>query len=124
MASGIGAPATCWPKKGALMGKQRSSFAKLQRDRAKAAKKAAKLATRHGTANTTFGPLGTNEEVEEVVEEPTGAVAALFAGKGELSAPELLAMIEEIHKLRESGEMDEEEFEDAKVEIFARLPID
>lgn len=106
------------------MGKQRSSFAKLQRDRAKAAKKAAKLASRHGTEDNTFGPLSSGEEAPVEVVEQTGAVAALFAGKGELSAPELLAMIEEIHKLRDTGEMDAEEFEDAKVEIFSRLPID
>lgn len=107
------------------MGKQRSSFAKLQRDRAKAAKKAAKLANRHGTGDNPYGPLSSGETPEvEPTEEQSDAVAALFAGKGELSAPELLAMIEEIHSKRESGDMTEEEFEDAKVEIFARLPID
>ena len=75
------------------MGKQRSSFAKLQRDRAKAAKKAEKQAARQGK-----GPDGIDvadltvidEEVEEV-EEGTSLVASLVAGKGVLSAPELLA---------------------------------
>jgi hypothetical protein len=107
------------------MGKQRSSFAKLQRDRAKAAKKAAKMASRHGKDDNPYGPLATGEapETPEPVDQ-SDVVAAMFAGKGELSAPELLAMIEEIHKKRDSGDMSEEEFEDAKVEIFARLPID
>lgn len=109
------------------MGKQRSSFAKLQRDRAKAAKKAAKLATRHGKEDNPYGPLSSGDAPEtdaENAEEQSDIVAKLFAGKGELSAPALLAMIEEIHKQRDAGDMTEEEFEDAKVEIFARLPID
>ena len=108
------------------MGKQRSSFAKLQRDRAKAAKKAEKQAARQGK-----GPDGVDvadltvidEEVEEV-EEGTSLVASLVAGKGVLSAPELLALIEVVHSKLESGEIDHDEFEDAKVEIFARLPMD
>ncbi len=107
------------------MGKQRSSFAKLQRDRAKAAKKAAKLASRHGKEDNPYGPLSSGEASEpDPIEGQSETVAAMFEGKGELSAPELLAMIEEIHKKREKGEITEEEFEDAKVEIFARLPID
>lgn len=111
------------------MGKQRSSFAKLQRDRAKAAKKAAKQAAKHGKGVDPFGPLPGSDTAVEVVEEndediENDTVAALFEGKGELSAPQLLEMIEEIHRRRDSGKMSEEDFEDAKVEIFARLPID
>ncbi len=110
------------------MGKQRSSFAKLQRDRAKAAKKAAKQAAKHGNNIDPFGPLagsdlGAEAEVDET-EMDNSTVAAMFEGKDELSAPELLEMIEEIHKKREAGLISEEDFEDAKVEIFARLPID
>ena len=48
----------------------------------------------------------------------------MLAGRDELSAPELLQMIEQIHKLREDGDITEEDFEDAKVELFARLPMD
>ncbi len=104
------------------MGKQRSSFAKLQRDRAKAAKKAAKQASRQNKGVDPFAALAT--DTDEAVEAEETSVSALFEGKGELSAPELLQMIEEIHKQRESGAMSEEDFEEAKVEIFARLPID
>ncbi len=109
------------------MGKQRSSFAKLQRDRAKAAKKAAKQAQKHNKGVDPFGPLESSEvddtaEVEE--NEMPESVAEMFAGKGELSAPELLQMIEDIHKKREAGLITEEDFEDAKVELFARLPMD
>ncbi len=111
------------------MGKQRSSFAKLQRDRAKAAKKAAKLAVRQGKADSMYGPapssLTDEAEVEEVEEEDgSSVVAQLLNGKGELSAPELLQMIEVVHAKLEAGDISHEEFEDAKVEIFARLPMD
>ncbi len=103
------------------MGKQRSSFAKLQRDRAKAAKKAAKQAARQNKANEGFAPIVVEEEESP---ELSGTVAEMFEGKGELSAPELLKMIEEIHELRDTGQLSEEDFEEAKVEIFARLPVD
>lgn len=104
------------------MAKQRSSFAKLQRDRAKAAKRAAKQANR---ANNTAFPEAVDTEVDpDAVVEEVKPVHKLFEGKGELTAPQLLEMIEEVHKARERGEMTEEEFEDAKVEIFARLPVD
>lgn len=110
------------------MAKQRSSFAKLQRDRAKAAKKAAKQAARQGNTNDPFGPAPTADldgggDVE-VMEGGTSVVSEMLDGKEELSAPELLELIEVVHKQRESGEITAEEFEDAKVEIFARLPID
>lgn len=109
------------------MGKQRSSFAKLQRDRAKAAKKAAKQAQKHNKGVDPFGPLESSDteggvDVEET--EMPASVAEMFEGKGELSAPELLQMIEDIHKKREAGLITEEDFEDAKVELFARLPMD
>ncbi len=110
------------------MGKQRSSFAKLQRDRAKAAKKAAKQAQRQGKGVDPFGPAPTTDLLDGGEEETTfeegSLVAKLFEGKGELSAPELLEMIEVVHKQLENGDITQEEFEDAKVEIFARLPMD
>ena len=110
------------------MGKQRSSFAKLQRDRAKAAKKAAKQAARQGNTNDPFGPAPTADlEASgdvEVMEEGTSVVSDMLDGKEELTAPELLELIEVVHKQLENGDITPEEFEDAKVEIFARLPID
>ena len=105
------------------MAKHRSSFAKLQRDRAKAAKRAAKAANRKN--NTAFPEaISADAEPEEGVEVEAKPVHTLFEGKGELTAPQRLEMIEEVHRARERGEMSEEEFEDAKVEIFARLPVD
>jgi hypothetical protein len=111
------------------MGKQRSSFAKLQRDRAKAAKKAAKQAARQGNTNDPFGPAPTADleggsDVEVMDDAGSSIVSELLEGKGELTAPELLELIEAVHKQLENGDITPEEFEDAKVEIFARLPID
>jgi hypothetical protein len=102
------------------MGKQRSSFAKLQRDRAKAAKKAEKQAARE--ADKDGGVAVEEEERAPLVEGST--IEQMLAGREELSAPELLEMIEKIHKLRADGDITEEDFEDAKVELFARLPMD
>lgn len=105
------------------MAKQRSSFAKLQRDRAKAAKRAAKAGNRAGSS--TPQPVAAFVADDEVAVDagPTTA-AKLFEGKGELTAAELLEMIEEVHKMRDTGILSEDEFEEAKVEIFARLPMD
>jgi len=41
-----------------------------------------------------------------------------------LSASELLALIEDLHNRREKGTISQEDFEEAKVELFARLPVD
>ncbi|MGF1597299.1 MAG: hypothetical protein ACFCVK_10295 [Acidimicrobiales bacterium] len=49
---------------------------------------------------------------------------AIVPSEGELSAPELLALIEDLHKRREAGTISLEDFEEAKVELFARLPVD
>jgi hypothetical protein len=109
-------------QKGINMAKQRSSFAKLQRDRSKAAKRAEKLAAKQGTA----GPAATGfYDTDVSVDDDTPTTASsLFEGKGELTAPELLQMIEDVHKMREAGTLTQDEFEEAKVEIFARLPMD
>ena len=103
------------------MAKQRTTFAKLQRERAKAAKKAEKQAARIG---------GREPKVEEVPEEvpdveldleSMSPVERLFAGKGRLSAPELMAMTEKIQRMHQRGELDDEELEDAKLELLERI---
>ena len=86
---------------------QRTSFDKLQRDRAKKAKQAAKRETR---LNKDDAPI---EEAPVLV--PEG---------GELSAGELLQLIEQIHRQFEAKQIDFEEFEERKAELMARLPID
>jgi hypothetical protein len=92
------------------MAAQRTSFDKLQRDRAKKAKQALKRERRQGiegpeTATTTTAP------------------AFVDAG-GELSAPALLELIEQIHKQLDDETITFEEFEEKKADLLARLPID
>jgi hypothetical protein len=96
------------------MAKQRSSFAKLQRDKAKkekaAEKRARQLERKHD------GP--TTEVVEEVTEQD---VVSMVSGDGEPSPEELLKLVEDLHGRREAGLISEDEFEEAKIELFARL---
>jgi hypothetical protein len=97
------------------MAKQRSSFAKLQRDKAKKERAAMKRASR----------LQKKADLERESQAPSEpGDDALVPGEGELSAPELLALIEDLHKRREAGTISLEDFEEAKVELFARLPVD
>jgi FKBP-type peptidyl-prolyl cis-trans isomerase (trigger factor) len=87
------------------MATRRTSFSKLQRDRAKQAAAAAKRERRVERANA--------EDVE--IEIPT---------EGELSPAELLVLIEEIHRQFDAKLIDFEEFEEKKSELLARLPVD
>jgi hypothetical protein len=89
------------------MAAQRTTFDKLQRDRAKKAKQAAKRERRQEKAADT----GTDD-----VELP--------AGEGALTAAELMQQVEMITRRLEAGTMTLEEFEDAKAELMLRLPID
>ena len=96
------------------MGVQRTSFEKLQRDRAKKAKQAAKREKRLDK---------TPDEIEADASE-AAAAAALANPEAELSAADLLILIEQIHKQFDAEEIDFEEFEERKVELLGRLPID
>ena len=109
------------------MAKQRTTFAKLQRERAKAAKKAEKQAARingKNGKNANPTPVEEPEEVPEIDEEELAAMSTverLFAGRGRLSAPELMAMTEKIQRMHQRGELDDEELEDAKMELLERI---
>ncbi len=94
------------------MAKQRSSFAKLQRDKAKKERAANKRASRRDRKDS-------DSEVA-VVEEDVDAVS-MVTGKGEPSPQELLALVEDLHARLAAGQISDEEFEEAKVELFARL---
>lgn len=96
------------------MAKQRSSFAKLQRDKAKKERAAVKRADR--LDRKTADP-------DDDTDRPMSDLVASMAGDGELTAPQLLALIEDLHNRREAGDISLEDFEDAKVELFARLDI-
>jgi len=89
------------------VGTQRTSFEKLQRDRAKKAKQQLKREKRLS------GEPRADDEVVEVL-----------SGEGELTAAELLAQIELIHRQLEDKVIDFDEFEERKIELMARLPID
>ncbi|MDP9452794.1 MAG: hypothetical protein M3P97_05285 [Actinomycetota bacterium] len=91
------------------MGAQRTSFAKLQRDRAKKAKAAAKREERQERASTP----GEDRDAPD-----------LGGGTEELSAPELLSLIEQIHRQLDAEQITFEEFEERKIELLARLPVD
>jgi len=91
---------------------QRTSFEKLQRDRAKKAKAAAKREKRL--------EKGTDAEADTEVEplEPLGEAGT------ELSAAELLARVEEIHRLFEAKKISFEDFEEQKADLMARISVD
>ena len=91
------------------MGAQRTTFDKLQRDRAKKAKQAAKRERRQ----------------EKATESENGeGDIALPTGEGPLTAEELMQQVEAITRRLEAGTISLEDFEDAKAELMERLPID
>jgi hypothetical protein len=92
------------------MGAQRTSFEKLQRDRAKKAKQALKREKRQSGETT----VRDEEEPETIV----------ISEGGELSADELLTKIALIHKQLDDKTISFEEFEELKADLMARLPID
>jgi len=93
------------------MGAQRTSFEKLQRDRAKKAKAASKRERRQDRSD------GTSDE-------PTSPEILLADDGKDLTATELLALVEELHRQFKDEEIEFEEFEERKVELMARLPVD
>ncbi len=93
------------------MATQRTSFTKLQRDRAKKAKAAAKREKRQERAAEA---RTASDDVDETTE----------TGEGPISAAELLHEIEVTHQRYEAKLMTYEEFEEKKAELLARLPID
>ncbi|MCU0310486.1 MAG: hypothetical protein MUE36_06050 [Acidimicrobiales bacterium] len=96
------------------MGAQRTSFEKLQRDRAKKAKAASKREKRQGRGEAEDGTP---------IEAPD--TAALLADDGhELTAGELLALVEELHRQYEAKEIEFDEFEERKIELLERLQVD
>ena len=92
------------------MGAQRTSFEKLQRDRAKKAKQALKREKRHS------GETTVRDNGDEPVVVPSEG--------GELSADELLSRIALIHQQLDDKTITFEEFEELKADLMARLPID
>lgn len=92
------------------MAAQRTSFEKLQRDRAKKAKAAAKREKRLDK-----GPDEESDELTELAPTEPGT---------ELSAAELLARVEEIHRLFDAKKLSFEDFEEQKADLMARISVD
>ena len=95
------------------MATQRTSFTKLQRDRAKKAKAAAKREKRleRAAEARTASDSDDSDDVET-------------SGEGPISAADLLQEIEVTHQRFEAKLMTYEEYEEKKAELLARLPID
>jgi hypothetical protein len=88
------------------MATQRTSFMKLQRERDRQARASAKRDRR------------IRGEGEPAAAEPIGPLPET------LSAAELLKLVEAVHKQFDAGEIDFEEFEEAKRDLLSRLPIE
>ena len=99
------------------MGANRTTFEKLQRDRAKKAKAAAKRDKR-------LGLTPDQERVTDTVDEPVAA--GWDAGKADepLSAEELLALVEQLHAQFEAKAISFDEFEERKTDLMARISVD
>ena len=94
------------------MGAQRSTFGKLERDRAKKAKAAAKRERRLERKADAATPA--DDVTAGAHNDPPGGI----------SAADLLAEIELTHQRFEAGDIGYDEFEEKKAELFSRLPID
>ena len=93
------------------MAAQRTTFEKLQRDRAKKAKAAAKREKRLARQEADAQP-----EAPEL--EPLGPDGR------ELTAAELLQRVEDLHRRFENKELSLEDFEEEKADLMARIPVD
>jgi hypothetical protein len=101
-----------------LMGANRTTFEKLQRDRAKKAKAAAKRAKRMGLEE---GPVVT---ADEQASDVTSGDWDLGPSEKPLSAAELLSLVEQLQQQFDSEAISFDEYEERKAELLARLPID
>ncbi len=96
----------------------RTTFEKLQRDRAKKAKAEAKRAKRMGKVPQS-GPL----VAAQPESEGTGAVLDGNLDE-ELSAGDLIRLVEEVQTQFDNDEITFDEYEERKIELLARLPTD
>lgn len=97
------------------MGSSRTTFEKQQRDRAKKAKAAAKRDRRQG------------RETDDVPVRPavdTAPAPSIASIRGEVTAEQLLVLVESLHKRFENDEISLEEFEAEKAELFSLISVD
>jgi hypothetical protein len=84
----------------------RSSFGKLERDRAKKAKAQAK-----------------RERRQAAVEAGDGEEATVAPADG-LSTADVLEQLEELHRRYDAGEVGDDDFQETKAELLGRLSVD
>ena len=98
------------------MAGSRTTFEKLQRDRAKKAKAEAKRAKRMGKempgAMPQSEPVPTEDAADVPFEPQLGA---------EISAADLLRLVEQVQTQFDNKEIDFDEYEERKFELLARL---
>ncbi len=92
---------------------QRSTFAKLQRERAKKAKAAAKREKRHDRGEDTDG-----------IEIEGGGDVAVEAPRQEYRTEDTIQQLDDLHKRFEAGTISYERFEETKLELLSRLSVD
>ncbi|MEX0768110.1 MAG: hypothetical protein WD029_06540 [Microthrixaceae bacterium] len=97
------------------MGASRTSFEKLQRDRAKKAKASAK---RDKRLDKSPEDALTRDDDGEMIE------LSSFSEGDEIPPDQLLKMVADLHKQFEDEEITFEDFEDRKTELFALLSVD
>jgi len=98
------------------MGASRTSFEKLQRDRAKKAKAAAKREKRLERSQGIDGV--------EVIDGDEATELPTFTPGEEIPADQLLKMVADLHERFENDEITFDEFEERKTELFAMLSVD
>jgi hypothetical protein len=90
------------------MATRRTTFDKLQRERAKKAKAAAKRERRQERSSEDGGDIDVDVDL---------------AAEEQLSPGELLARIEAVHERFAAGQMSFEDFEEQKTELLTRLSL-
>lgn len=98
------------------MAGSRTTFEKLQRDRAKKAKAEAKRAKRMGKAMP--GEMPREEPAPSDIDSDTPFGDQLGE---EISAADLLRLVEQVQTQFDNDEIDFEEYEERKFELLARL---
>jgi hypothetical protein len=86
-----------------------STFSKMQREREKKERAAAKREARQNKSAATDAGTDTS---------------TIVAGEGDLSAADLVRLVEAINKEYEDGTIDIDEFEEKKQALLARVRID
>ncbi len=90
---------------------QRTTFAKLQRERARKARKHEKLAKRQGSDDT---------PAPEVDDTPSDVPLATERG-GPIGPDELLSLVQQLTAAHGAGELTDDEFEEQKLALMDRL---